>query len=85
MVLVGARSSCSPLARRDGAAQLRPMVEIVNLGWARKQLAKRAAEQEAAANRARFGETKAARKLREAREAERRRLLEGARVEKDGE
>lgn len=60
------------------------MVEIVNLGRARKQRAKREAEQEAAANRARFGETKAARQLREAREAERKRLLDGARVEEDG-
>ena len=57
------------------------MADVVNLGRARKQRAKRAAEQQAAANRSRHGETKAARLLREAREAERERLLAGARVE----
>jgi hypothetical protein len=60
------------------------MVEIVNLRAARKQQAKAQVEREAAENRARFGETKAARKLREAREAERRRLLDGARVDDEG-
>lgn len=57
------------------------MAEIVNLGDARKQRARREKERKAAENRARFGETKAARRQREALEAERRRLLDGARVE----
>ncbi len=58
------------------------MAEIVNLGKARKQRAKREAEAQAAGNRARFGETRAARELREAREAQRKRLLDGATVER---
>ncbi len=58
------------------------MAEIVNLGKARKQRAKREASREAAEHRARFGETRAVRELRESREAARKRLLDGARVEK---
>ncbi len=57
------------------------MAEIVNLGKVRKARAKREAEALAAGKRARFGETRAARALREAREAERKRLLDGAKVE----
>lgn len=57
------------------------MAEIVNLGDARKQRAKREKERKAAENRGRFGETKAMRHKREALEAERRRLLDGARLD----
>ncbi len=61
------------------------MAEIVNLRAARKRRAQHAAEAQAAERRAQFGETKAARQLREAREAERERLLDQARVEREGE
>ncbi len=58
------------------------MAEIVNLGKVRKARAKREAEALAAGKRAQFGETRAARALREAREEERKRLLDGAKVER---
>ena len=60
------------------------MAEIVNLRQARKARARQTAEQRAAERRTRFGETKAERKLRLARENERARLLDGARVETRG-
>lgn len=54
------------------------MAEIVNLGKVRKSHARRDREAEANANRAKFGQTKAERGLKQ-REAERlRKTLDGA-------
>ncbi|HZF74444.1 MAG TPA: DUF4169 family protein [Acetobacteraceae bacterium] len=58
------------------------MAEIVNLRQARKQRARREAEDAASANRAKHGRTRAEREAEARREAERRRLLDGARLGK---
>ncbi|MCT8000525.1 DUF4169 family protein [Sphingomonas sanguinis] len=59
------------------------MAEIINFRQARKSLVRKAAEQQATENRARFGRTKA-QKQRDAAEQERlRRELDGAKREDD--
>jgi predicted nucleic acid-binding protein len=57
------------------------MAEIVNLRQARKQRARREAEDAAGANRAKHGRTRAEREAEARREAERRRLLDSARLD----
>jgi hypothetical protein len=59
------------------------MVEIVNLNRARKARAKQAEAEQATANRAKHGRTKAEREAEALSEAQRKRLLDGARVEKE--
>ena len=54
------------------------MGEIVNLRRVKKQRARSAAETEAAANRARFGRTKAEREAERLEEERRRAVLDGA-------
>jgi hypothetical protein len=54
------------------------MAEIVNLNRHRKALARQQAEQQAKANRARFGRDKATREREAQEEARRRALLDGA-------
>ncbi|WP_454279826.1 DUF4169 family protein [Sphingomonas sp. Marseille-Q8236] len=59
------------------------MAEIINFRQARKSLVRKAAEQQATENRARFGRTKA-QKERDVAEQERlRRELDGAKREDD--
>lgn len=53
------------------------MAEIVNLRMARKARDRRTAEQAAAQNRTRFGETRAAREIRKAETARTERDLAG--------
>jgi hypothetical protein len=57
--------------------------DVVNLRMARKARARGQAEVLAAANRARFGESKAAKKAREAEAARAKRTLDGNRREPD--
>ena len=57
------------------------MGEIVNLRRARKQAARRLAEETAAANRLRHGRSKAERELEAARDAKAGRELDGHRLE----
>jgi len=57
------------------------MAEIVNLNRARKAKARVAATKTAAANRAKFGRTKAERDAEAAEQARRTALLDGARRE----
>jgi hypothetical protein len=57
------------------------MAEIINLNKARKQKAKRDAEQRAAENRVRFGRSKAEKQLDEARQQAERRHLDQLRRE----
>jgi hypothetical protein len=59
------------------------MAEIINLNKRRKAAAKAAADTEAAANRARFGRTKAARAADTRQEEARRALLAGKRLDPD--
>ena len=59
------------------------MADIINLRQARKAKARRDKEQVAAANRAKFGQTKAEREVRRIDEARVERLLDGSR--RDGE
>ena len=54
------------------------MSEIVNLRQARKRLARAAREDAAAANRAKHGQTKAERTLKQAEAEKLRKLLDGA-------
>ena len=56
---------------------------VVNLRMARKALARSEAQAVAAANRAKFGEAKPARKAREAEAARTARTLDGTRREPD--
>jgi hypothetical protein len=55
------------------------MSEIVNLRQARKRVQRMTKEAEAAANRARFGQSKADRKLAEAEKDKQRKILDAAR------
>jgi hypothetical protein len=57
------------------------MAEIVNLRQARKRLARTAAEEVAAANRAKHGQTKAERALKQAEADRLRKSLDGAKRE----
>jgi hypothetical protein len=57
------------------------MSEIVNLRQARKAAARGKQEADAAANRAKFGQTKASRKVAEAEAEKARKALDGARRE----
>ena len=59
------------------------MAEVVNLRVARKARERAGKAAEAEANRARFGETKAAKQARAADERRAARLLDGARLERD--
>lgn len=59
------------------------MAEIVNLRVARRRKARIEAAQRADQNRARFGQTKAARQLSDALDAQTRRHLEGHRLERE--
>ena len=59
------------------------MAEVVNLRLARKARERAGKAAEAEANRARFGETKAARQARAAEEQRAARLLDGARLDRD--
>ncbi len=54
------------------------MAEIINLRQARKAKARAAGESTAAANRARFGQTKGERLKQEAEAARQSRLIDGA-------
>jgi Domain of unknown function (DUF4169) len=54
------------------------MGEIVNLRQARKRATRKDSEAEAAANRAKFGQTKAERALRQAEAEKLRKALDGA-------
>lgn len=57
------------------------MAEIINFRQARKGLARKAAEQQAAENRARFGRTKADKQREAAEQARLRKELDGAKRE----
>ena len=57
------------------------MSEIINLRQARKRLARAAREDTAAANRARHGQTKAERAMKQAEAEKHRKLLDGAKRE----
>ncbi|MFN3819716.1 DUF4169 family protein [Blastomonas sp.] len=59
------------------------MAEIINLRQARKAQKRKEAEATAAANRAKFGQTKAERTTQATESARAARLLDGARREKD--
>lgn len=59
------------------------MAEIINLRQARKAQKRKEAEATAAANRAKFGQTKAGRTTQATESARAARLLDGARREKD--
>ncbi len=61
------------------------MAEIVNLRRARKQRARCQAAEEAAQNRARFGEPPAARNARQAEEDRRAALLDGHRTDREAD
>jgi hypothetical protein len=61
------------------------MSEIVNLRQARKAAARGKQEDEAAANRAKFGQTKASRKLVEAEAERARKTLDGAKRDRQSE
>ena len=57
------------------------MSEIVNLRQARKRAARTVREEQAAANRAKFGQTKAERAAAETEAEKRRTLLDGAKLD----
>ncbi len=57
------------------------MAEIINFRQARKGLARKAAEQQAAENRARFGRSKAEKQRDAAEQARLRKELDGAKRE----
>lgn len=59
------------------------MADIINLRQARKASKRRQDEATAAANRARFGQTKAQRTLQSAEAARADRVVDGAKLEKD--
>ena len=59
------------------------MADIINLRQARKVKARRDKERVAAANRAKFGQTKAEREVRRAEDARVERLLDGSRRDGD--
>lgn len=59
------------------------MADIINLRQARKAKARKDKEQEAAANRAKFGQAKAEREVRRIEEARQDRLLDGSRRDSD--
>ena len=59
------------------------MAQIINLRMARKARARAQSQQDAAANRARFGATKAERQRRDAEQARLTRSVEGAKLEPD--
>ena len=59
------------------------MADIINLRQARKAKARTDKERVAAANRAKFGQTKAEREVRRAEEARVERLLDGSRRDGD--
>lgn len=61
------------------------MGEVVNLRQRRRAKAKEEAATQAAANRAAFGRTKAQKQRDEAEEAQRRALLDAAKLEPDRE
>jgi len=58
------------------------MTDIVNLRLARKAKARKASEDKATAQRLKFGETGAARRLRQSLDDKRSRRLDGHRLEK---
>jgi hypothetical protein len=60
-----------------------PMAEIINLRLARKAKARALAATTAAANRAKFGATKAERQARAAEDARLSRTVEGAKLERE--
>jgi hypothetical protein len=60
------------------------MGDIINLRQARKRAASAEKDDDAAANRAKHGRTKAERKLTEAEAAKARKLLDGAKREPPG-
>lgn len=59
------------------------MADVINLRQARKARARRAAETQAASNRARFGRTKAEKEADRLREEQARRHLDGHRRDGD--
>ncbi|GLV28318.1 hypothetical protein TomTYG75_08410 [Sphingobium sp. TomTYG75] len=59
------------------------MGDIINLRQARKAKVRKDKEQVAAANRAKFGQTKAEREVRRIEEARQDRLLDGSRRDGD--
>ena len=59
------------------------MAEIINLRKARKAIKRKQAEVTAAANRAKFGQTRAERSAQSAENDRAARLLDGARREQD--
>lgn len=59
------------------------MGDIINLRQARKAKVRKDKEQMAAANRAKFGQTKAEREVRRIEEARQDRLLDGSRRDGD--
>lgn len=59
------------------------MADIINLRQARKAKVRKDKEQVAAANRAKFGQTKAEREVRRIEEARQDRLLDGNRRDGD--
>lgn len=59
------------------------MADIINLRLARKAHKRKQAETTAAANRAKFGQTKAERTMKAAESDRAARLLDGARLERD--
>jgi hypothetical protein len=59
------------------------MGDIINLRQARKAKVRKDKEQVAAANRAKFGQTKAEREVRRIEEARQDRLLDGSRWDGD--
>jgi hypothetical protein len=61
------------------------MSEIVNLRRARKAAARGKQEAEAAANRAKFGQTKAGRKMAQGEAEKVRKTLDGAKRDKQSE
>ncbi|KPF53818.1 hypothetical protein ABIC78_002177 [Novosphingobium sp. 1529] len=60
------------------------MAQVINLRQARKARDRQAAQAQAAANRARFGRTKAEKAADLAREEQARRQLDGHRLDHDG-
>jgi hypothetical protein len=59
------------------------VAEVVNLRLARKARTRAGKAAEAEANRARFGESKAAKEVRRAEQQRTARQLDGARIERD--
>lgn len=69
--------------RRDTYFELEGMGEIVNLKRARKDKARRERDSEAAANRLRFGRTKAQKKLDQDTAERSKHSIDGKRLEDD--